>query len=66
MSNLVSALNQLSLQTNNYTIHGTASTSLVAIDVRWHWLTLPAGLVLMGNFFLFSTIRTSRKLNVSL
>jgi hypothetical protein len=66
MSNLAASLNHLSLQTNNCTIQGTAYTSLVVIEVRWHWLTLPALLVFSGNFFLLSTIRASRKLRVSL
>jgi hypothetical protein len=64
--NIVAALNQYSLETNNYTINGTAYSLQVHVQVQWLWLLLPALLVLLGDVFFLLTVRANRKRKGSL
>ncbi|KAJ0419625.1 hypothetical protein BJY00DRAFT_313774 [Aspergillus carlsbadensis] len=60
-ANMVAALNQYSLETNNYTINGTAYSLQVHVRVGWPWLILPALLVLLGDVFFLLTLRANRQ-----
>ncbi|KAL2784338.1 hypothetical protein BJX66DRAFT_344155 [Aspergillus keveii] len=59
--NIVAALNQYSLETNNYIINGTACSLQVHVRVQWLWLLLPALFVLLGDAFFLLTLQADRK-----
>ncbi|KAL2843084.1 hypothetical protein BJX68DRAFT_270408 [Aspergillus pseudodeflectus] len=65
-ANIVAALNQYSLETNNYTINGTAYSLQVHVRVQWLWLLLPGLLVLLGDAFFLLTLQANRQQKGSL
>jgi hypothetical protein len=65
-ANIVAALNQYSLETNNNTINGTAYSLQVHVRVQWLWLLLPGLLVLLGDTFFLLTLQGNRQQKGSL